>query len=566
MCIRAIKTIVFVCCLTMFNAVLPVEAKDPPKRIKIMQEELVKNFEALKKEPDPPYFMSYSIDDVRIKAVSSSFGARYTSGETKTSFLRVEVRTGDYSLDSSHEIRGDSLSLLTRQLSGAVQAPIYDSPDALRIILWRETDKAYKNAVKTLAKVKSQQSVMVADEDKSDDFSKIKPQVAFEDAIETSVNFDKWETRVKKYTNGFKKCYFIRKSIATFSHEIRNKYYVNSEGTSVSTSSGYMSLIIQGRSKLPDGMDPAVRLSYFGFKESDFPSEEEIMKDIQTLVNTLEKLYTAPIAEPYTGPAIFTGKASGVFFSETLGSYLEGQRQKGASEGQTLKKQVGKQILPEFMSVVFDPTIKEIHGLKLSGSYSYDDEGTKSEKVICIENGILKNFLMSRTPIENFHVSNGHGRSQPGTQPVSRQSNLIVESRKMLSENELRQKLIEECKKQGKDFGLLFTEFSGGSASMGRSRPNAFNITPNVVYKVFTDGRPDELIRGVNLIGTPLTTFGKIIATGSKMEAYNMNDTGGSVPVPISAVSPSILISEIEIQKSQKSQTKPPILPSPALR
>ena len=151
-------------------------------------------------------------------------------------------------------------------------------------------------------------------------------------------------------------------------------------------------------------------------------------------------------------------------------------------------------------------------------------------------------------------------------EPVSRQSNLIVESRKMVSEEKLRQELIEECKKQGKDFGLIFTEISGGYTSTGRSRPNAFNVTPLVVYRVYTDGRPDELVRGVDLIGTPLTTFGKIIDTGSKMEVFNGMCGAESGSVPVSAVSPSILVSEIEVQKKEKSQQKPPILPPPAIR
>ena len=202
----------------------------------------------------------------------------------------------------------------------------------------------------------------------------------------------------------------------------------------------------------------------------------------------------------------------------------------------------------------------------MSGFYNFDDEGTKAEKVVSIDRGILKNFLMSRSPIENFPDSNGHARSQPGVKPVSRQSNLIVESRKMLSEEKLRQTLIEECIKQDKDFGLIFTEISGGYTSTGRSSPNAFNVTPLVVYRVFTDGRPDELVRGVDLIGTPLTTFGKIIATGSKMEVFNGTCGAESGSVPVSAVSPSILVSEIEVQKKEKSQEKPPILPPPAIR
>jgi TldD protein len=565
MCKRAFKIILSVYFLILF-AVSVGQTQDASGRISVMKEEMDRNFKALQKELAPPYYMSYSIDDVRIQFVGGSFGAVTNMSDNKVSYLRVDVRTGSYHIDSSHEIRGDTLSSLRMRLNRGVQGPINESPDALRVILWRETDKEYKSAIGSLAKVKSQQSVMVEEEDKSDDFSRMKAHVALENPIETLVDLDTWAERIRKFTEEFKKYPFILNSAGSFRNEIRQKYFVNTEGTSVSFPSVYMGLQISATAKADDGMELPLYISYFGFKESDFPPEDQVMADIHSLIETLDKLRTAPLVDPYTGPAMLAGKASGVFFHEILGHRLEGHRQKSESEGQTFKKQVGKQILPEFISVVFDPTIKEFQDFKLSGFYRFDDEGAEAQRVVSIDKGILKNFLMSRSPIENFPDSNGHGRSQPGMKPVSRQSNLIVRSEKMLSEEQLRQALIEECVKQDRAFGLIFTEISGGYTSTGRSSPNAFNVTPLVVYKVFADGRPDELVRGVDLIGTPLTTFGKIIATGSKMEVFNGNCGAESGTVPVSAVSPSILVSEIEVQKKEKSQEKPPILPPPAIR
>jgi len=303
--------------------------------------------------------------------------------------------------------------------------------------------------------------------------------------------------------------------------------------------------------------------SYFGYKESDFPSDAQILADVKSMIADLNKLRSAPLVDPYTGPAILSGKASGVFFHEILGHRLEGNRLKSEAEGQTFKKKVGTPVLPDFMSVTFDPTIKEIYGFPLSGAYRFDDEGVKGERVRAIQDGILRDFLMSRTPADNYPSSNGHARSQPGQKPVSRQSNLIVESKKMLPDDALRRMLIEECRKQNKPFGLLFTEISGGSTVTARSAANVFNVIPLAVYKIYADGRPDEAVRGVTLIGTPLIAFGKILATGSKMEVFNGICVAESGPVPVAAVSPSILISEIEVQKKAKSPDKPPILPAP---
>jgi TldD protein len=406
---------------------------------------------------------------------------------------------------------------------------------------------------------------MVAEEDKSDDFSRTEPQVFLKDPSGTQVDLAKWAARIRKYTEKFKQYPYILNSTGTFQNEIRQKYFVNTEGSLVSFPAVYMRLQISATAKADDGMELPLYLSYFGFKESDFPQEDKVMAEIDLLIKTLNELRTAPMVEPYTGPAILSGKASGVFFHEILGHRLEGHRQKSEAEGQTFKKQVGKPILPEFISVIFDPTIKEFHNFRLSGFYDFDDEGTRAQKVVSIDKGILKNFLMSRSPIEGFPASNGHARSQPGLKPVSRQSNLIVQSDKMLAEDQLRQMLIGECEKQGKDFGLIFQEIAGGFTSTGRSSPNAFNVTPLLVYRVFTDGRSDELVRGVDLIGTPLTTFGKIIATGSQLEIFNGMCGAESGSVHVSAVSPSILVSEIEVQKKEKSQEKPPILPPPAI-
>ena len=564
MCTKYLRIVSLCVFLIVPGAVPTGYTQDASARLKVMKEEMARNFGALQKEPVPPYYISYSIDEVRTQGVAGSFGAVTNTTDNKVSYLRIDVRTGSYQLDSSHEIRGDSLSALRQRYGNTLLAPIKESPDALRVILWRETDKAYKSAVESLARIKSEQSVMVEEEDKSDDFSRIESQESIEEPAGIRVDLDQWAARIRKYTKRFNGYPFILSSTGSFVNETRQKYFVNTEGTAISTPTNYMRLAISATAKADDGMELPLYLSYFGFEEADFPPEDQIMSDIGSLIETLDKLRTAPLVDPYTGPAILSGKASGVFFHEILGHRLEGHRQKSEAEGQTFKKQVGKQILPEFMSIVFDPTIRVLNDFKLSGFYKFDDEGSEAQRVVSIDRGVLKNFLMSRSPIENFPGSNGHARSQPGRKPVSRQSNLIVESDRKLSEDELRQMLIEECKKQGKAFGLIFTEIAGGYTSTGRSSPNAFNVTPLVVYRVFTDGREDEIVRGVDLIGTPLTTFGKIIATGTEVEVFNGICGAESGSVPVSAVSPSILVSEIEVQKKEKSQEKPPILPPPS--
>ncbi len=280
---------------------------------------------------------------------------------------------------------------------------------------------------------------------------------------------------------------------------------------------------------------------------------------------TLKQLRDAPLMTTYSGPAILSGEASGVFFHEIFGHRVEGHRQKDPDDAQTFKSSIGEKIISDIITVEFDPSINKMKGKNLSGYYQFDDEGVKGQKVDVVTNGIFKNFLMSRSPIQGFSYSNGHGRREPGNKAVSRQSNLIIKSNNEKTLPELRKLLIEEAKKQDKEFGLYFVEVQGGFTFTGRTIPNSFNVNPLLVYKIYTDGRPDEIVRGVDLIGTPLTTFANITAAGDDFEVFNGICGAESGGVPVSACSPSLLVSKIEVQKKKKSQAKLPILPAPAV-
>jgi TldD protein len=296
---------------------------------------------------------------------------------------------------------------------------------------------------------------------------------------------------------------------------------------------------------------------------SGLPSESELMAKIDKMANDLAELKKAPVAEPYDGPALLSGRAAAVFFHEVLGHRMEGHRQRDEDEGQTFTKKVNQEVLPTFLSVTDDPTVRELNGTKLSGFYEYDNEGSPAQRVDVIQNGVLKNFLMSRMPIKDFSVSNGHGRNQPGLMPTGRQGNLIVTSTKSVPEAQMRQKLIDEVKRQAKPYGLYFDDIQGGFTLTTRSLPQAFQVLPVIVYRVYADGRPDELVRGVDIVGTPLAALTRIVTTGDQQHVFNGVCGAESGSVPVSAVAPAMLFSEMEVQKRAHSHERPPILPPP---
>jgi predicted Zn-dependent protease len=302
--------------------------------------------------------------------------------------------------------------------------------------------------------------------------------------------------------------------------------------------------------------------SYFGFTEKDLPDDATVLKDVDKMINNLEALRVAPMADPYTGPAILSGRAAGVFFHEIFGHRVEGQRQKNADDAQTFKKKINELVLSKDFSVYFDPTERRRANTDLAGYYLYDNQGVKARRVGVVENGILKTFLMSRTPIEGVPQSNGHGRGQPGLKPVARQSNLIVEVAPSAVHPDLKKLLIAEIEKQNLPYGLYFDDIQGGFTFTGRTIPNAFNVMPLMVYRIYRDGH-EELVRGVDLIGTPLTTFSKIVAADNKLAVFNGICGAESGAVPVSASSPGIFVSQIESQKKSKSQDRIPVLPAP---
>lgn len=524
-----------------------------------MAQELQRNFDGLKSKADPPpYFLSYEITDQDSHSVSATLGVLNSEGDNHARYLDTTVRVGDPALDNFRRVRGERI-----QFTSGRSVPIDNSLDGLRQDLWLDTDRVYRASAERLIKIKTNQQVKTADRDASGDFSKEESYAHWENPATVAYDATRWTASVREASADFLKYPDLLSSDVQASFQSDTRYFVNTEGTRVQHGRDFARIIITASAKAKDGMAVSDFESFEAADPKDLPSNDVIRAAVKKVGENVEALTVAKTAEPFVGPAILSGRASGVFFHEIFGHRIEGHRQKDESEGQTFTKSVGEKILPDFLSVTFDPTVKRIAGVDLNGWYEYDDEGVRGAPVKAVENGILRSFLMSRSPIEGFDHSNGHGRRQPGLEVVSRQSNLIVSSTKSVSDAQLRQMLIDEVKRQNKPYGLYFADITSGVTTTGRAGVQAFQVVPVIVYRVYADGRPDELIRGADIVGTPLASFAKIIATGDKQEVFNGYCGAESGSVPVSAVSPAILISEIEIEKKDAAQDLLPLLPSP---
>jgi len=529
----------------------------PDPILKVMQAELARASSSLGKTEPAPYFMSYTVNDQDIVLLVGSYGSLLTDAALQRRQADVVMRVGSPALDNTHgQSRASGMS------SGTL--PLGDNPDAISRVLWELTDREYKRAAPAFLNVKTNTAVRAEEEDKSPDFSKEAPQTHTGEAL-VPIGFDRagLEGEVRRLSGEFRKYPGVYFASVVLQVQNSNSRLVSTEGTSIASPSTSTRLIMEAETRADDGME-LIRVETFQAPSAaGLPAEADLAAKIDKMAADLKDLRKAPVAEPYDGPALLSGRAAAVFFHEVLGHRLEGHRQRDEDEGQTFTKKVGQEVLPKFLSIADDPTVHEVAGVKLAGSYEYDNEGSPAQRVDVIQNGVLKNFLMSRMPIKNFGTSNGHGRNQPGLMPTGRQGNLIVTSSQTVPEAQLRQKLIDEVKRQGKPYGLYFDDIQGGFTLTTRQLPQAFQVLPVVVYRVYADGRPDELVRGVDIVGTPLAALTRIMTTGDQPHVFNGVCGAESGSVPVSAVAPAMLFSEMEVQKRGHLHERPPILPPP---
>ena len=532
-----------------------------PPLLDAMTTELHRAFTSLGKQGDdkqlPSYFLSYAVSDATVVAIQAQYGALVSSSANHVRVADMQVRLGEPKLDNTHGAHRSSAV-------NSASLPLADDRDALARSLWLATNAGYGKALENYLRVKTEAEVRAKEEDSSPDFSQEAPQVYLgKPAPQVKIDRAAWEQRIRALSRLFRDFPDVNQNVVMLSVQNETDYFVSSEGSRVMTPHAQARVVVIAVTRADDGMDMFRSQTFEAETAEGLPAQAQLEAAVRELGNSLEALRKAPVTEPFDGPAILSGRAAAVFFHEVLGHRLEGQRQRGDEEGQTFTKEVGKEVLPAFLSVADDPTLTTFGKTWLSGNYQYDDEGQKAQRVDLIQDGMLKTFLMSRLPIASFANSNGHGRASTGHVPIGRQGNLIVTSTKTVPESELRKLLIEEAKKQNKPYGLYFEDISSGFAVTQRTSPQAFQVIPLVVWRVYVDGRPDELVRGVSIVGTPLAAMKRILVSGDKSEVFNGECGAESGTIPVSAVAPAMLVSEMETQRQPQGTARPPILPIP---
>jgi len=527
--------------------------------LETLASELDRAMTELGEQDAPPYFLSVELTDLRGVDMSAEEGALQGYSPIHQRHLDVDLRIGSPALDSSHALRSGRGERPGRH---GRSVPIGDDQDLLRRSLWREIDHRYSIARERWAKVASDQQVLVEEAPSPDLVST--PAVTQQGPwAEFSIDLPAWEQTLRQASAAMGDSVVIHDGAVRLSGQAETRWFVSTDGTAIRHSASRYTVVVSVNTVADDGASLSLARTWSAHSAPGLPSEADLVAEVDTLEALIADLRLAPEQEPYTGPAILSDRASAVFFHEILGHRLEGHRLKQVNDAQTLRSMVGEPIMPSFLSLYDDPSIERYADTELNGFYAVDSQGVPSQRATLVRDGVLQGFLESRSPSAGDVTSNGHGRRQPGYDAVTRQGNLIVEASTSVSEAQLRDELIALAKEQDLEYALVVDSIQGGVTTTSRGNPNAFSVDVLVAWRVFVDGRPDELVRGVDLIGTPLVTLDRIVRAGQVVEVFNGMCGAESGMVPVAAISPSLLISQVETQRKAKGQNVPPLLPPP---
>jgi hypothetical protein len=440
-------------------------AKSP--LLDIMLDENQRWMTELQTKDDPAYYLAYQISDTRVVSLEAEGGALISDSDETDRNLDVEIRVGSPELDNTRQLSAETAPLnepLTRH--GIV--PFGTDKHAITNHLWLETDRRYREAVQAYAYVLQDQSTLVK-KTTAPDFTTAPAEVYIGKPAKLEFDKAQWIDRLKACSKKALKDPATRATCSVLFQEV-TVYFVNSEGSQIQQSWTAAQMAVSVGVKADDG-DNLNRLEQrFGVTPADLPDDAGVADMIKAVTDDLKALHEAPLAEPYVGPAILEGRAAGVFFHEVFGHRIEGHRQKDETSGRTFSSYVGKEIMPQWLTVYDDPTLTTVNGQQLNGFFRFDDEGVRARRTSLVANGVLEGFLLGRNPIEGFEQSNGHGRKQPGLPPVARQGNLVVTASKSVERAELEKLLIEEIKRQKRPYGMVFTDISAASPTPRRSR------------------------------------------------------------------------------------------------
>lgn len=530
----------------------------------VVAEELDRALSVLASRERAPHYVAVTVHDVEQFDLGAQDGALAVDASDRSRWLDVDLRVGTPELDSTHPLRG--MSAYADDSRGAVQLAYGGAGEevALRNALWRELDARYRQAEERIVLLAANRTVRVEEEDPAPDFEPRTPVVDRSPPPPLGAPEPAWRAMVEQAAQVLTGAEQVYTSAVHLRVVREQRTMLDSEGSRLVHGRTHARLSLQASAVADDGEQVSLFRAIDVHDPRSLPEQQAVLAIAEKLVGELEALRVAPRVGSYTGPVILSGRATAVFFHEVMGHRVEGHRQKQDDEGKTFADHIGRAVLPVWLDVYDDPTLARYGSVDLNGYYRFDDEGVPAQRASLVEDGLFRGFLMSRSPLAEVPHSNGHGRRSIGNPPLARMGNTIVEAGRTVSQARLIALLREELRKQGLPYGYFVEEIDGGFTMTGRVMPNAFNVRASVTRRIYADGRADELVRGIDLVGTPLVAFSSILAADDQPEVFNGVCGAESGWVPVSGVAPAMLFSRLEFQLKEKSSQRPPLWSRPS--
>jgi predicted Zn-dependent protease len=570
-----------------------------------MEDELARSMEELKLEDqERPYYLSYLVKDIYSLRITADSGAIIANSESRSRNLRTDLRVGNYALDNSNFMSLSTASLLSGLTSGNARIAVDDDYDVLRRQIWLATDRAYKNALDTIAKKKASLQNTVRAEIVPD-FTKGAAKSSFLSEASFDLRKDRWTQIVDQLSKLFLKQRQIQKSKVDLKIQIINSYYANSEGAKSIEPAASARLVITASTQADDGMPVGNYLLYTAQRPEGLPDKKVIQADIHTMMNELLAVRTAPVAEDYSGPILFVGQAAGELFGQGFGGFLLGKKSPvldnpqansmiGPMMDNPFSAKINRRVAAKFLSMAAQPSLREFNGRKLLGAYEMDEEGVPCSDVTLIQNGMLRNLLTTRAPIKGFAESNGHSR---GGSPLP--SVIRITSTNAFTTGKLKQELIRAVEEEGLLYGYVVKGLTPPSEAaelgdtdiisgllvpqQGPPEPTQFMLTrPYSVFRLYPDGK-EEPVRGLEFRSLNINVLKDIIATSDEELVYDYPVNATSMSSGIlsrllgllggsglsgeeyyaTVITPSFLIGELDMKTMSGNYQKPPIVGNP---
>lgn len=529
---------------------------------KVMGLEIARSMEQLRSPGHPkPYFVSYLLREEKTYQVWARYGSLYNDRQDIRRQCYADVRVGSYTYDQTFK-GGLSDNSDEAESFDLIDMPIDSDTDALRFSLWRLTDARYREAVKAYHSRKARDISFLDSNKKLPSFTPVKKAKAQRPLKAFKVDQASARQLVKKASMVFKDYPEIKNSYVEYHAHLETKIFVSSEGVERVWQVPHYQVIVY-LWFLNKKCNEDFSLSYMVRDAKELPTLLQLKKDIKAKIQTLYDMEKGDTMTSYAGPVLMAPRPAGLFLHEVVGHRLEGSRLLSDDEGRTFKDKLGKKIMHDDLTIIDDPKLQRFNGRSLVGHYPFDDEGVEPEPTVLVENGVLKSFLSTRAPLRKQpHKSNGHARNQSFERPVSRMGNLLIQAKNGLTWDQMKQALIDEVKRCKRPFGIILYEVEGGETGTEAYDFQAFMGEITIAVKVFPDGR-EKLIKGVDFVGTPLSSLNQIMAVGEALELDNAFCGAESGTIPVSTISPALLLSNLELQAKNPTKVTQYRLPLP---